>query len=89
MIEFPFPKPGEQTEKPKPNEDRSRSQRVMELARDLVYNLERLPKGATLTFEATSTGNELFDSVVRSSDQKVKVSIGQGRDFRLIKEKAS
>lgn len=89
MIEFPFPKSSEQTERPESNEDRVRSQHVMELARDLVYNLERLPNGKTLTLEVTSRGNNLFDGVVRSTDSNKKVSIGQGRDFRLIKEKAS
>jgi hypothetical protein len=76
---------GERQEVQPRNEDRAINQYPLELARDLVYNLVYLKvQNEHLKFHLPR-GNPLFEGV-KSSDPNQKVSIGKGRDFRLIKE---
>lgn len=65
-------------------ESRASNQYALELARDLVYNLECLHTGEKLTLEVVSiVGCSLFDGSIRSNDQRVV--IGQNVGFYLKK----
>ena len=68
------------------NETSAPSQLPLEVARDLVFNLEDLKPGETLSLEVTTGGNNLFDLTMRSSDGDQSLRVGKHVGFELTRE---